>query len=398
MKAQVTMFIIIGLFILVSFGLLMYFLFYQEVSKTVNNVPEQSFKRAVVESARSYINNCLAETSGQALEFLGKQGGRLYESQGSTANDPIEFISYEGLKVSYSILPPAGSVGDYTSVAPDYPWVGFPWITEDGKEKEWLYGFYGLPEFPPLYEFSQNSVQQMLEKYIETNMPKCVDWSFFKGLSFDAGLPKAKMIIAKSLSQLYTEEFISFSLDWSVTIIDADGSKTELKDFVANYPISFGKIYYNAKSLIDSDVSDVSFDPFNYAGFDVSVVRDANSLHDDIIVFTDRKSKLIGKPFSFWIARKNRVPALVFINESVYQNRGYCLGTRFSIDGNILRASAGQLAYPLRAFDPDEDSVHFSLAPERPELISSPMTFRVIASDQALEDYQYISVQGVSCE
>ncbi len=398
MKAQVTMFIIIGLFILVSFGFLMYFLFYPEVSQQVNNVPEQSFKRAVVESVRSYINNCLAETSGQALEFLGKQGGRLYKSQGGAANDPAEFISYEGFKVSYSILPPSGRVGDYTSAVPDYPWVGFPWITEDGKEKEWFYGFYGLPDFPPLYEFSQNSVQQMLEKYIETSMPKCVDWSSFKGLSFDTGIPKAKMIIAKNLSQLYTEEFISFSLDWPVTVIDASGSKTELKDFVANYPVSFGKIYYNAKSLIDSDVSDVSFDPFNYAGFDVSVVRDANSLHDDIIVFTDKKSKIIGKPFSFWIARKNRAPALVFINASVYQNRGYCLGTRFSIDGNILRASAGQLVYPLRAYDPDEDSVQFRLYPERPELASSPMTFRVIASDQALEDYQYITVRGVACE
>jgi len=398
MKAQVTLFIIIGLFILVSFSVLMYFWMYQSVSEPSANLPGQSFKRMVVDSARAYVNSCLAETSAQALEFLGKQGGRLYVSQGGTYPDPVSFVSRENFKVSYSIAPPEGVVGDYTSEIPDYPWVGFPWIDEDGKKILWSYGYYGLPEFPPLYEFSNGSIQAMLETYVEHNIQKCVDWSSFKGLSFDAGIPDVRMIIAKNLSQLYTEEFVSFDLNWPITIIDSDGSKTELRDFVANYPVSFGRIYYNAKSLIDSDVSDVLFDPLKYEGFDISVVKDVNLEKDDIIVFSDRNSRLIGRPFSFWIARKNRAPALVLVNSSVWE-KSYCQGTKFDIDGTVLRATAGQLAYPLQAFDPDEDVVSFSLYPENPHLVSSQTSFKIISKDNAgLEDYQEITVHGVLCK
>jgi hypothetical protein len=397
MKAQVTMFIIMGLFFLVSFGLLIYFFYFQSVSGPVDSVPGESFRRNAVGSVRYYVNNCLAETSAQALEFLGKQGGRLYKSQGGTFPDPVEFVLHDGFKVSYSILSPSGIAGVYSAFVPLYPWNGFPWIVQDGREIEWLYGYYGLPDFPPLYKSSRGSVQEALEKYIEANIQKCVDWSYFRGLSFDAGIPRVQMAIAKNITQLYSEEFISFALDWPVVITDAQGSRTELRDFVVNYPISFGRIYYNAKSLVDSDVSGVSFNPVNYAGYDISVVRDVNSVHDDIIVFTDRNSRVIGRPFSFWLARKNRAPALVLINQSVSEN-SYCLGTKFSIDGRVLRATAGQLAYSLKAYDPDEDSVQFILLPETPELSGNQMTFRVIAQDKEIEDYQDITVHGVACE
>ncbi|MBN1644489.1 hypothetical protein JW851_00415 [Candidatus Woesearchaeota archaeon] len=395
MKAQVTMFMVIGLIILVTFALAVYIFSFKQIKESSEQFPEQVFKRNVVDSVQSYVTDCVASTSAAALELLGKQGGRLYQSQGSIVKNPTDFILYNGFNVSYSIAPPVGQVGPYTSIVPDYPWEGFPWIVQEGVEKDWFYGFFGLPDFPPLYDFSRNSVQEMLETYIENNLPGCFDESRFPGVSFQIAAPDAKMIIARNISQLSTEEFVSFGVEWPITVISGD-SRTDLKDFVVNYPVSFGRAYYHAKTLIDSDVSDVNFNPRDYQGYDVSVVNDVKN-NDDVIIFTDRRSKLIGKPFSFYIARKNRPPALLMINDSV-SGRVFCIGTKFFIKNNRLQASANQLDYPLSALDPDEDVVLFHLSPAAPELYANSMIIRIIARDNGgLEDYQDITVYGETC-
>lgn len=396
MKAQVTMFMIIGLIILVSFALAFYIFSFRAAKQSGQQLPGQVFKSAAVDSVRQYITQCVASVSAEALSLLGKQGGRLYKSQGGIADNPSDFIAYEGVNVSYSIVPPSGRVGPYSSQVPEYPWDGFPWIFQDDSERAWFYGYFGLPEFPPLYDFSPGSVQEMLETYVENNLPGCFDESLFPGLSFDVKKPHAKMIIAKNISQLSTEEFVSFGVEWPITITDVDGFRADLREFVANHHVSFGREYYHAKILIDSDVSDILFDPRSYHGYDIAVFNDVKD-SDDIIILTDRKSRIMGRPLSFYIARKNRAPALVLINDSV-SDANFCLGTRFSVQGNRLMASASQLNYVLLAFDPDEDIVSFHLSPSSPQLFASSMIIRVIAMDPAgLEDYQDILVHGETC-
>ncbi|MBD3361297.1 hypothetical protein GF358_00740 [Candidatus Woesearchaeota archaeon] len=397
MKAQVTFFMILGLIILVAFALVVYIASFKEMKESVQQVPEQVFKRTVVDSVREYARDCVASVSEQALVFLGRQGGRLYKSQASIIDNPVEFIEYNGFNVSYSIVPPEGTVGPYTSEIPEYPWDGFPWIVKENEEIAWFYGYFGLPDFPPLYDFSKKSVQEMIEIYVENNVVGCFDESRFPGVSFEIKKPSVRMIIARNISQLSTEEFVSFGVEWPIKVIDSDGSVAELRKFVVNYPVSFGRVYYHAKNLVDSDVSDVFFNPGEYPGYDIEIVENVKN-NDDIIILTDRKSRLIGKPFSFYLARKNRAPALVEINRSVSENT-FCLGTKFSIDNNFLRASSSQLNYKLSAFDPDEDQVSFHLSPARPELYKSTMILRVIARDGGgLEDYQDIKIFGETCE
>jgi hypothetical protein len=395
MKAQVTMFMMIGLVILITFALVIYIVSFKQLKESAQNIPEQVFKRTVVDSVRAYVDDCVASTAAASLELLGKQGGRLYKEQGSIGEKSENIISYNGFDVSYSIMPPVGQVGPYTADVPDYPWVGFPWITKNNNQSTWFYGYYGLPEFPPLYDFSSNSVQEMLEKYIENNLITCFDKSRFPGVEFQVGKPDTKMIIARNISQLSTEEFISFGVEWPISVISGD-SRAELKHFVINYPVSFGRAYYHAKTLIDSDVSDVNFNPKDYLGYDVQVINDVQQ-YDDIIIFTDKKSKLIGKPFSFYLARKNRRPALEIIGEEV-TDKEFCIGTKFEIKNNQLTASGNQLSYNLNAFDPDEDIITFHISPNSPELYASSMMIRVSARDnQGLEDYQDISVRGRTC-
>jgi hypothetical protein len=395
MKAQVTMFMVIGLVILVTFALLIYIVSYKQVKEAAQGIPSQISKRTAVSSVKEYADDCVASTAAAALEILGKQGGRLYKFQKSIADNPLEVIEYDGFNVSYSIVPPQGQVGPYTSTIPDYPWTGFPWIIKENNQSLWLYGYFGLPEFPPLYDFSSNSVQEMLETYIDNNLINCFDKSRFPGIDFQIGQPSTKMIIARNISQLSTEEFISFGVEWPIQVISAD-SKTELRNFVVNYPVSFGRAYYHAKTLIDSDASNVDFNPKNYQGYDIQIINNVKD-YDDIIIFTDKRSKIMGMPFSFYIARKNRPPALFRINKSV-TDKEFCIGTKFEVNNNRLTASANQLNYQLDALDPDEDNIFFSLSPTAPELYASSMIIRVIAKDDAgLEDYQDVTVRGKTC-
>lgn len=396
MKAQVTVFMILGLVILVAFTMTLYIVSYRQVKESAHQMPQSVIKRTNIEAVRAYATDCVSSSASEALELLGKQGGRLYKSQGSIVKDPTDVIKYDNVDVSYSIIPPVGNVGPYTALVPDYPWIDFPWIVKQGNTTEWFYGYFGLPDFPPLYDFSPNSVQEMLETYIENKLPFCLDPERFKALSFDMGKPYVRMIIAKNITQLYTEEFVSFDVDWPIVVTDVDGFKAELRDFVVNYPVSFGNIYYHAKSLIDSDVSQVGFDPRDYRGFDVSVLNNVKN-HDDIIVFTDKRSRLIGKPLSFYIARKNRPPALAKIANFVSLQE-FCIGTRFAVYENRLTASNNQLNYEITAFDPDEDIITFHLSPADPKLLANSMTLRIIARDGGgLEDYEDVVIYGVAC-
>jgi len=396
MKAQVTLFMVLGLVILVAFALTLYVVSYRQLKDSLNQVPESVITSVNVESVRNYAEDCVYSSALDALILLGMQGGRLYKSQQSIANDPVDFIEYYGVAVSYSVLRPSGNVGPYTSVIPDYPWKDFPWIVMQGNVSEWFYGYFGLPDFPPLYDFSRNSVQEMIEVYVENKLDSCFDRTKFPGLSFQFGNPDVNMVISKNITQLHSKEFVSFVVDWPILITDNDNFRAEIEDFVVNLPLSFGNIYYHAKSLIDSDVSQIKFNPEEYSDFDVSVVRDVKQC-DDVVVFADKRSNQKGIPFKFYIARKNRPPALVEISNKV-SSEEFCIGTRFSVNNGYLIASNNQLNLKLRVFDPDEDVVSFHLSPENPKLLANSMSFRIIAEDDCgLKDYEDIVVYGVSC-
>jgi hypothetical protein len=421
-NAQITVFMIIGIVILFGAGLLVYMAMMQPERTGEEKVTAQALRQAAVQPVKDYITSCLEIVSSDALEFIGKQGGRLYQSQGGTIPDPgvsqlgTVYLDYDELKLSYIILPPQGTVGSlFFSEPPDYPWPDFP-FSADSNESE--IGFFGLASLPPLYrKHGRNSLQEQMEAYVSNNVAKCTDFSDkFPGYVITAGEPSTSMIIAENITHLRAEEYISFVLEWPVEIREkGTGAEITLTDFRATFPLAFGRIYYTVKEIVDAEVSNISYEPAATAGYFITINRNVYN-KDDVIIYQDKKYNLNAKPYEFRIARKNRFPALYRIDQSEIDKFAYCVdAVSFSVDGEKLRASpdledGDPFPWNLAAVDPDNDEVLFRLDPRNPEVdeyavalyADNPskggLIFKVIASDGDLEDYQRIRIIPKGCE
>ncbi|MBW3001732.1 hypothetical protein KY338_01060 [Candidatus Woesearchaeota archaeon] len=421
-NAQITVFMIIGIVILFGAGLLVYMAMIQPEKTGEEKVAAQALRQSAVRPVKDYITSCLEIVSSDALDFIGKQGGRLYKSQGGTIPDPgsaqlgTVYLDSDELKLSYSVLPPQGTVGDlFFSDPPDYPWPEFP-VSADSNRS--VIGFFGLASLPPLYrKHGRDSLQEQMESYISNNIGKCADFSDkFPGYEITAGEPSTSMIIAENITHLRSEEYISFVLDWPVEIKETGTSaEITLNEFRATFPIAFGRIYYTVKEIVDAEVSNISYEPEATVNYFITINKNVYN-KDDVIIYQDKKYKLNARPYEFRIARKNRFPALYKIDQSEIDRFAYCVdAVSFSIEGNTLRASPDledDDPFPLNisVVDPDNDVITLKLDPRNPEVdeyavalyADNPskggLIFKVIAFDGELEDYQRIRIIPKGCE
>lgn len=122
-------------------------------------------------------------------------------------------------------------------------------------------------------------------------------------------------------------------------------------------------MYRYVFALIQRDVSDIyfnktkdywtlnSWDPNFEIKFYYNVQpNNSTTRFDDVIVITDNSSMIIGKPYKFQFAIKNRRPALDYIHQQDLQTR--------NIDLQIIENQTIYL-YP-NASDPDEDSLKYN--------------------------------------
>ncbi len=419
---QITIFMIIGIIILLGAGMLIYMTMIKPEKSGEEKVAAQALRQAAVQPIKDYITSCLDITSADALEFVGKQGGRLYVSQGGTIPDPataqlgIVFLNYDELRLSYSVVPPQGSVGDlFFSEPPKYPWPDFPYSIASNESE---IGFFGLVTLPPLYKkHGPNSLQEQMETYTSNNIGKCADFTDkFPGYEITTGKPETVMIIAENITHLRAEEYISFVLDWPVTIKEkASSAEITLDKFRVTHPLAFGRIYYTVKGIVDTEVSNISYEPETTDAYFITINKNAYD-KDDVIIYQDKKYNLNARPYEFRIARKNRLPALYKIDQFEIDKFAYCVdAVRFSIDGKKLRASPDLEdgdPFPLNitVVDPDNDAIKLRLDPRNPKVdeyavalyADNPskggLIFKVIASDDELEDYQKIRIIPKGCE
>ena len=422
-NGQITIFMIIGIIIILGAGLLIYMASLKPEKAGAETVAGQTLRQSAVQPVKDYVNSCLDVVASDALILVGLQGGRIYVSQGGMTPDPGSaqvgqtYLDYDDLKLSYLILAPQGDVGDlFFSDAPKYPWPSFPYDAS-GNVSE--LGFYGLSLLPPLYKkLGPGSIQKQLESYIENNIGQCTDWSDkFPGFEITTGVPNASMILAENLTHLKHEEYISFVLHWPVQITEeTSNAKIILDQFSVNYPVAFGRIYYDVKDILRQETENINYQPETSDNYFITINRDV-SASDDVLVYQDKRYKLKGKPYEFRIAVKNRVPALYLIDQHAIEQFAYCSGeiiVKFALDNNKLIAVPDledDDLFPLNltAIDPDGDIIAFRLKPEQPKVdehavasyAAQPdkggLLFTVYASDDALEDYQKIRIIPKGC-
>ena len=133
-NAQVTIFIIVGIILLIGIGMMIYLVSFRAEKRSEEQVVVQKLRKSVIRSVNDYITSCLDVAAAEALALVGKQGGVLYNTQGSLYPEPVagegqDYIVYDEIKVIYDIIPPQGNIGDiYFSIPPQYPWNKFPYV------------------------------------------------------------------------------------------------------------------------------------------------------------------------------------------------------------------------------------------------------------------------------
>lgn len=390
LKSQITMLMIIGLVLFIAVSFILY------LSKSA--VKKQSYQTIKLAQGTSietqpikdFVAKCLDKLAKDAIMLLGRQGGYIYSSQGGTLIDYADtdegmfFIKRDNANVAYNILPPKFAAYPYSSSTPDYPWQAFPYKTAALNE-ETFEGFFGISNMPPLNSSEgTNSIQTQVESFIDTNMAVCADFSSFEkqGIEVIMHPPKTSVIIGSS--------DVTIKSKIPVKISNKEANEfAEISDFSVSINLRLRDIYFFAKELIGNDIKNIKFDIGSINNsrdfIKISLIRNA-SLNDDLVIVTDEKSLIYGKPFEYEFARRNRAPALYSIKETVLDYPPlHAVNQR-----DLLKDSK------LMADDPDEDSYTFTITPALPKVLNVPqIRFKVEVSDGQFSDYQTITVNRI---
>ena len=383
-KSQVTLFIIIGLVLVLIIG----FVFYLKTSAAKK---QESSEKTITQKTKlqlqpmkDYVIQCMNKVTKEGLVLLGRQGGYLYRSQGGVQidfRDVFEgevFVNYPssgGNKVPYGIHPLRQNIGIYRFSSPEYPWGGYPSDGAGGETFEGVFGMNGLQDI--------NRLEQHMEFYIENNMKNCVDWNIFMEYEVTEGSLNATFEIAK--------KDVSARLTYPLTIRQkSTGDISKMEEFFSKQDIKLKEIYAAVDYLIEGDITDINFNIGNDAvlrdGLSVEVMKDVYG-HDDIIIVKDEKSLINNEQYEFVFARHNRMPALHDISpDEITRDDQHTITVDDLVPGGLAN---------LETNDPDEDEVNpLPIDPNVPKTLNMPSKkFYIKVTDGELEDYDIVTVK-----
>lgn len=339
-RAQITIFIILGIIIVISMGLLFAANIKDEFSAPLQDI-----------IVKEYVSDCLEKVADKGLELIGKQGGVLYQGQIEKGFPKFDYgmftIPYNENNVSYGIK--SQGYGIYMLK---------PLCNKEGENK-WDLNI--LKYSCETYDiFNTGNIQDYLREYINKSIKEC-DLSSLEakyGYKIDKGNVKTNILIG--------DDDLKIDLEYELTVKGKE-SKTELLKFGYTPKIRLKKIHELASHLIgfDSleevnplvgDIYDVDFHIEEHAGsnklrcksdtgsclqgMQVKKIKNVYE-HDDILQIIDSKSLLYGKSYIFQFAIENRIPYLEVI-------------------GNTNINVGDKLELKLIFHDPDEDTASYS--------------------------------------
>ena len=388
-KSQITLFLLIGMVVIVVFG----FLFYTSniVAKTKMEKRAEKITADLFETIalKYYVTTCLEDSLKKGLMLLGEQGGFLYKDQNSIIDwdIPYEEYTHDSItsKVAYQIYSStmAEQIKPFSLITAGpfyYPcflagkpeWVGHTcYKSYDHTDKWYPFGTTGEPnktinpdlcnkyisEGPYMCKCTTESnckysIQNQLESFIEYETSICVNFSSFTTYNVTKGDLKANVTFENSGVNAILEFPITITIKGYQPVI-------KILDFYAEQPIRFKSVYTIARAIINKDIYDVEFkikedsaqlinsfgSLYNGISVDLEQIFDYN----DIIKITDTKSNIDGKNYTFMFLRENRRPALDYFKDAS-PPPNYDM---YTIAGGKLDFSQ----VVNHAYDPDEDGI-----------------------------------------
>lgn len=225
-KAQLTLFIILGLVIIISTVLFLTLkgsIERKEIAPGVSMIVEELPSEFL--PIQPFVENCLEKTAQQGLIIMGQRGGYIYSKRLKPRQQPTEGDSVRFSLQSELILPywfylssPNNCMGE----------------CEFKSEKLAL-----------RKNALHDSVENQLALYIEENLGACLaDFKGIKELGFDVeeqGKPKVKVIVA--------ENDIVVQLEFPITV--SRHSSLELRNFYVNLDLNLNRLYKMADYITE---------------------------------------------------------------------------------------------------------------------------------------------------
>tara|TARA_B100001971_G_scaffold99734_1_gene92004 strand:- start:214 stop:2358 length:2145 start_codon:yes stop_codon:yes gene_type:complete len=229
-KAQVSLFIIIGIIVIVSAGII-FFTSTQEAKEEILPGVFISTKEIPTEldPVRKFVSECLEDTAVRGLKLIGEHGGYIGMENPELTKETFE-INNNPTESDAVVFAPGGNLK-------------IPYWHYLKSENECTGSCVFASKRPPLRE-GENSIQEQLNRYIEKEFPKCINsFEDLKQQGFEIDIIKKE-----SADVRVAEEDIVVILDYSLEV-KKDDVVSSLDQFFVRIPLNLQKIYNLATEI-----------------------------------------------------------------------------------------------------------------------------------------------------
>ena len=283
-KAQITLFMIVGIVLLFIFGFVVYVTTQIIHSESDGNTNEQGSTAIEANRVKFFITDCLKSSTKEALRVIALQGGVLYDSQIDDGahhfSHPfhqygIHYLPYEFKGEIYNVsyaLTRLDEPNCHSLSPPAYfkcPGVDRP--LDEGISDVFPFGRYPNSEvhdLPPLCEINGsnhrllsgaafscgdsygdgNTVQGFLESFIKKKTLACIDEGRKEGV-FELNVTFAKERNTTS-TVMFGEGDVAAILDMPIKVSLLDDTDVKFESFVVRLPVRFKQLYEFAEHLL----------------------------------------------------------------------------------------------------------------------------------------------------
>ena len=377
---QITVFMIIGIIMVVMFGGSYYLMQVAEKVKLQAQADSIVLEALQTSPLRSFVTRCIDKEVKDGLKLLGSQGGNIYVDQGGLverdfSNQPYYLIGND--YIDYGVLNQPYGFFLNPPLYPSISWNGrFDYV--DNLNGQWP--FFGKNNLKSLCDpdgenapgksivicrsYGEDSIQEQLRSYVVRNLPGCANFSSIsESFNFSAGIPEVFITL--------TEDDVVVKVSYPVKVrIGNSDVVLSIADFTKVVNVRLKKVYDFVYELLNHEVYDLKFDivkdydftglwdsfisvnktrPQYVKGVAVSTACRATTVSDSLIIVEDKSSLLKGDPFKFSFVIQNRNPVLDWI-PSIRQSKKF----------DIIVLEGNNLTINPKGYDPDEEKINYS--------------------------------------
>ena len=259
-RGQVSIFMIIGMVIIIGF-LLFYYLQSSNSKNKSAASNANSIQQNDVQVVKTYVENCikiavedaLFNRTGPQAGYIDPQPNARYIEPGLPAGS-LGYTNYLGDKVPYYLRATCTKYCKSQICSPP-PCVCIEWRCS------WSYNKHVPDSTPEL-----NIIGGKIENYIKAEFPSCFDLNAFEGIGIEVTMSDKSPKVGVSINS----EDVSVTMNYTINA-EKGGQITTIKSFIAIVPIRLKKLYDGSISLINKieSVKDTPFTskvPYNIAG------------------------------------------------------------------------------------------------------------------------------------